>query len=316
MFSKRRKLTITELLAVLLALAAAFLLQGCGKTTKGVSDSGFPMKVTDVLGRQVTINEAPQRIVSLAPDITETLFALGLGDKVVGVTQYCNYPAEAKQKPKVGGFSTPSAELVVAAKPDLVLATSINKDNIPQLEQAGLKVIAVESPNLTQVLEKVRFIGKVTGSVEAANNLVSDMQGRIDRIAAKVSGLSDEQKPVVFFEIWPDPLTTGGAKSFISSLIDTAGGKNIAGDVEQDWFTISPEVVLARDPKVIIACYHGASTQTVEQLKLRKGWEQVAAIKDNRVGFIADENLVMRSGPRVVEGLELIAGIIHPELFK
>ena len=132
MFNKRKP-TIAALLSVFLILSLALLLQGCGKTAKAVSGSGFPMQITDDLGRQVTIKEAPQRIVSLAPAITESLFAMGLGDKVVGVTNYCNYPAEAKTKPKIGGFSTPSAELVVTAKPDLVLATKINESYVPQL---------------------------------------------------------------------------------------------------------------------------------------------------------------------------------------
>jgi iron complex transport system substrate-binding protein len=315
MFSKR-KFVITAQLTALLVISLTFLLQGCAKTTKVVSGSGFPMQITDDLGRLVTIKEAPQRIVSLAPAITETLFALGLGDKLVGVTNYCDYPAEAKTKPKVGGFSTPSAELVVAAKPDLVLATKINESYVPQLEQAGLTVVTIESLNLPQVLGNIQLIGQVTGASEAANNLTADMQKRIDSITTKVSRLPDEQKPAVYFEIWPDPLTTGGSKSFVNSLITMAGGKNIAGDVEQDWVNLSPEMVLARDPKVAILCHHGSSLQTVEQFKSRKGWEQVSAIKNNRIGLVSDENTVVRTGPRVVEGFEYMARLIHPDLIK
>jgi len=312
----KSKITVTALVSVLLILSLTFLLQGCGKTTKVVSGPGFPMRITDDLGRQVTIKEAPQRIVSLAPAITETLFALGLSDKVVGVTNYCDYPAEAKTKPKVGGFSTPSAELVVAAKPDLVLATTINENYVPQLEQAGLTVVTIESLNLAQVLENIRLIGQVTGASEAANNLTADMQKRIDSITTKVSVLPDEQKPAVYFEIWPDPLTTGGSKSFVNSLITMAGGKNIAGDVELDWVNLSPEMVLARDPKVAILCHHGSSLQTVEDFKSRKGWGQVSAIKNNRIGLVSDENTVVRTGPRVVEGFEYMARLIHPDLIK
>lgn len=315
MFSNR-KFVITAQLTALLVISLTLLLQGCGKTTKVVSGTGFPMQITDDLGRLVTIKEAPQRIVSLAPAITETLFALGLGDKVVGVTNYCDYPAEAKTKPKVGGFSTPSAELVVAAKPDLVLATKINESYVPQLEQAGLTVVTIESLNLPQVLENIQLVGQVTGASDAANNLTADMQKRIDSITTKVSRLPDEQKPAVYFEIWPDPLTTGGSKSFVNSLITMAGGKNIAGDVEQDWVNLNPEMVLARDPKVAILCHHGSSLQTVEQFKSRKGWEQVSAIKNNRIGLVSDENTVVRTGPRVVEGFEYMARLIHPDLIK
>lgn len=316
MFSKKKP-TVCALLSLFLILSlAAFLLQGCGNATKQVSGSGFPMQVTDDLGRVVTVKEAPQRIVSLAPAMTEILFALELGDKVVGVTNYCNYPGDAETKPKIGGFSTPSAELVVTAQPDLVLATKINENFIPQLESAGLTVVVIESLDMEQVLEDIKLIGKFTGANETANNLTADMQRRIESVTAKVSGLPDEQKPAVYFEIWPDPLTTGGAKSFVNSLITMAGGKNIAGDVEQDWVNLSPEMVLARDPKVAVLCHHGSSLQTVEEFKSRKGWEQVSAIRNNRIGLVVDENTVVRPGPRMVEGFEFMAMLFHPDLIK
>ena len=224
-------------------------------------------------------------------------------------------PAEALTRPKVGGFATPNAELVVAAQPDLVLAGVIQKDFIRQFEEAGLTVVALESPDLVSTLEKIRLVGRLTGAVEAAESLTGSMQHRIDQVAARVANLSEAEKPTVFFEVWPDPLTTGGAKSYLNSLIVAAGGRNIAGDVNQDWFTYSPEMVLARNPQVIIFSHHGESTQTVEQLKTRKGWEDVAAIKQDRIGYIEDQNLVVRAGPRVVEGLEQIAGYLHPGLF-
>lgn len=311
-----RVFTLTVLFALL--ASAAILFQGCGQrqVSTAPGSSEFPMTIIDDLGRRVTIEKAPQRIVSLAPSFTETLFALGLGDNIAGVTNYCDYPAEAAAKPKVGGFSTPSVELVMAANPNLVLATEINKDYIPQMEKAGLTVVVIESLTLEQTLEKIRLIGQITGAAEAADNMAAGMQQRIDKIAALVKSLPPGPKPGVFFEIWPDPLTTGGAKSFINSLIVAAGGENIAGDVDQDWVKINPEVVIARNPDVIISSYHGASRQTAEQLKLRKGWEQVSAIKNNRVGFIADENMITRAGPRVVDGLESMAGLIHPGLFE
>ncbi|MFX4262397.1 ABC transporter substrate-binding protein [Pelotomaculum propionicicum] len=316
MLDKKKQTLYTVLSVILIISMAAFLLQGCGNAAKPVSGSGFPMQITDDLGRVVTIKEAPQRIVSLAPAMTEILFALDLGDKVVGVTNYCNYPDEAKTKPKVGGFSTPNAELVVTAKPDLVLATKINENFIPQLESAGLTVVVIESLDMVQVLEDIKLVGKFTGAAEAANKLTADMQKRIDSITAKISRLPDEQKPAVYFEIWPDPLTTGGSKSFVNSLITMAGGKNIAGDVEQDWVNLSPEMVLARDPKVAILCHHGSSLQTVEEFKSRKGWEQVSAIRNDRVGLVVDENTVVRPAPRMVEGFEFMAKLFHPDLIK
>ncbi len=313
MFKKRKSIFIA-LLFVSLSLSFTLLLQGCGKPIKSSGGTSFPMQVTDDLGRVITVKEAPGRIVSLAPAITETLFALGLGDRIVGVTNYCDYPAEAATKPKIGGFSTPNTELVVATEPDLVLASTINAGYVPQLEGAGLTVVAVESLDLGDVLDNILLVGRVTGASEEAESLTAGMQKRIETITARVGALPDQQKPAVYFEIWPDPLTTGGAKSFVNSLITAAGGKNIAGDVEQDWVNLSPEIVLARDPQVAILCHHGSSQQTVEEFKSRKGWEQVSAIRNNRVGLIADENTVVRTGPRVVEGFEFIARMIHPDL--
>jgi iron complex transport system substrate-binding protein len=305
--------------AMVIVLMLSFLLVllcACGQVQQETGGADFPLTVTDDLDRQVTIKEEPQRIVSLVPAGTEILFALGLDEKIVGVTEYCDYPAAAAAKPKMGGFSTPSTELIVAARPDLVLATPIQKDFIRQMEGTGLAVVAFEAYDLNEVLAKIRLIGRVTGAVATAEQLVDGMQKRIDAVADKVSGLSEVQKPEVFFEIWPDPLTTGGAKSFLNSLITAAGGKNIAGDIERDWVTYSVEMLLARNPEVIIFSHHGDSRQTAEDIKARQGWEQVAAIKHNRIGHIVDENLVVRAGPRVVEGLEQIAAIIHPEFFN
>ncbi|OPZ73868.1 MAG: Vitamin B12-binding protein precursor [Firmicutes bacterium ADurb.Bin456] len=303
---------------VLLLFFLTILIPGCGKVSPGggsSSGSGFPFTLKDDLGRQVTLNQAPARIVSLVPAQTEILFALGLGDQVVGVTEFCDYPAGALTKPKVGGFATPNAELVVAAQPDLILAGVIQKDFIRQFEEAGLKVIALESPDLPQTLEKIRLVGRLTGVAEVAENLVDEMQRRVNSVTARVGGLTEAEKPTVFFEVWPEPLTTGGARSYLNSLIIAAGGRNIAGDVDKDWFTYSPEMVLAKNPQVIIFCHHGESTQTVEQLKAREGWGDVAAIKEDRIGYIGDQNLVVRAGPRVVEGLEQIARCLHPGLF-
>lgn len=314
-----RKHNAVQVTAFFLAvfLAAGILLSGCAKTTGNVSGGpGFPVTVTDGLGREVTVEKLPERIVSLAPANTEILFALGLGEKVVGVTEYCNYPPEAQDKPKVGGFSSPSVELVVAAEPDLVLVTSMHKEYIPQLENAGLTVVAVEAKNLTGVLDATRLVGKVTGTGNEAGELVRGMQARIDAVAVKVQDIPAAERPVVYFEIWPQPPTTGGANSFLHSLIVAAGGRNVAGDLNKDWVTLTPEMLVAENPDVIIFSHHGSSRQTVEDVKSRPGWENVAAIQNDRVYSIADPDIVEIPGPRVVEGLEEIARCIHPGLFE
>ncbi|MCF8010221.1 MAG: cobalamin-binding protein [Clostridiales bacterium] len=301
---------------VVLLMLVIILLSGCGQTEISTSNSEFPMTFIDDLDRKVTINKVPQRIVSLAPANTENLFSLGLGDKIVGVTRFCNYPPEAKEKPVIGGFSKPNAELVVAANPDLVVATNRHKEFINQLESSGIKVISIEGYELTKILDNIKLIGKITGKSKKAEELVSDMQKRIDRVVVKVKNLSQEEKPSVYFEIWPDPLTTGGAKSLLNNLIETAGGKNIVGDVEKDWVTLNPEVLLAENPKVVIISHHGASKKTLSQVKAREGWKRIEAIKNNRVYYIEDKDIVHLAGPRIVDGLEVVAKCIHPKLFE
>lgn len=310
-----------SLAEVISVLMLCILLQGCG-SEKGQQlpsepggGPGFPVTITDDLGREVTVEKAPRRIVSLAPVNTEILFALGLGDRVVGVTKFCDYPAEAREKPKIGGFSNPSVELITAQRPDLVLGTKMHKNLVNQLEKAGLVVVVLEAERLEDVLKNITIVGKITGSVQEAEQIVSNMQERIDVLTAKLKEISGEQKPTVYFEIWPDPPTTGGAGSFLDSLINAAGGKNVAGDIQKDWVTLNPEVLIEKSPDVIIFSHHGSSGQTVEEFKERKGWEQVAAIKAGRVYLIENPDLVEIPGPRVIKGLEIMARYIHPELF-
>ncbi len=308
---------MTPFLLFVWLLAAVLVLPGCGRQeTREEGGNGFPLKITDDLGREVTVAAEPAKIVSLAPAITEILFALQLDEKVAGVTEYCDYPPQARNKPKVGGFSTPNTELVAAAKPDLVLASTLQADYIRQMEGIGLTVVALEAKDLPGVLEKIRLVGRLAGAGPAAEELASSLQKRIDAVLAKTGGLPEEKRPLVLFEIWPDPLTTGGANSFLHSLIVLAGGRNIAGNIEKDWVALNPEVVLAANPDVIIYTHHGQSRWTAESIAARPGWENIRAVKEGRIGSIEDENLVVRAGPRLVEGLEQTARLIHPELFN
>jgi len=308
---------ITLVLLSIWLLAAVLVLPGCGRReAQETKSGGFPLLITDDLGRSVKIAAEPEKIVSLAPAITEILFALGLDEKVAGVTEYCDYPPKAKDKPKVGGFSTPNTELVAAVKPDLVLASTLQADYIRQMEGIGLTVVALEAKDLPGVLEKIKLVGRLTGKKGPAEELAGSLQRRIDGVAEKTKDLPGERRPLVLFEIWPDPLTTGGAQSFLHNLIVLAGGRNVAGGIEKDWVTLNPEAVLAANPDVIIYTHHGQSRWTAQSIAARPGWENIRAVKEGRIGSIEDENLVVRAGPRLVEGLEQTARLIHPELFN
>ena len=277
----------------------------------------FPAEITDQLGRSITAGESPQRIISLAPSHTEILFALGLGDRLVGVTDYCNYPPEAETKKSIGGFSTPNIEEIVALSPDLIMATSMHETEIiPQLESHGLTVVAFSPKTINDVIAAITLAGQVTGAEEAADELLSDMQKRIKAVTNKTSGLSESEKPRVLYAVWHDPLMTAGSGTLHDDLMRLAGGTNIAHDLTE-YATINLEVVITADPEVMIA---GVGMGTGEDLPLQfvktePRLKDTSARQYNRVYGI-DTDIVGRPGPRIVEALERFAGFIHPELFK
>lgn len=311
---------VCSALLIIFFLLGVFLGSGCGKKEVAVSPGKeslqFPLTVQDDLGRQVKVTKKPERIVSLSPSNTEILFALGLDKQIAGVTKYCDYPSEALKKPKVGGFADPSLELIVNAKPDLVLAGSIHRELVQRLEELKIHVVVLEPKSIEQVLEKITLAGKVTGANTEAQNLVKNLQKQINEVKAKVKNLPEDKKPRVFFELYQDPLTTIGGKSYIHDLLTAAGGKNITGSLKQEWLTYSTEQILAQDPEVIIFVRMHGSKQMAEQVKRRPNWQNISAVKNDRVYYLSNENIVLRPGPRLGEGLKTLAGMIHPDIFK
>jgi len=275
-----------------------------------------PGAIVDDLGRSVSIKEIPQRIISLVPSNTEILFALGLGDKVVGVTEFCNYPAEVLDKEKVGGFSTPDIEKIIALQPDLILAGSIHaKEVIPALEEWGLTVFALAPENLDGILKDIEVVGKITGKGEEASKLVAQMEARIEAITDKTERLKLQERPSVFFITWHDPLKSMGSKSFPHELIEKAGGVNIFQDVEERNFQVEFETVVYCDPQVIIVTVgHAAGeAKAFEWAKEEPRLKVTEAGKNSRI-FPLDTGLT-RCGPRAVDALEEFAKFIHPEIF-
>lgn len=273
-----------------------------------------PVTIVDDLGRLVTIEKTPERIVSLAPSNTEILFALGLGEKVVGVTDFCDYPPEAKEKEKIGGFATLDIEKIIALAPDLILATGIHgKEVIPLLERRGLTVVALEPKDLVGILYDIVMVGKITGEEEEAFELVAQMEIRIEAVTEKTKPLPEEKKSRVFWVIWPEPIWTTGRGTFIHELIVKAGGKNIFEDLE-GWKTVDLEAVIERDPEVIIGTAKHGVSKPAEWAKTEPRLAVTTARKNDRV-YAVEGDLVERPGPRIVEGLEEVAKCIHPEIF-
>jgi len=312
--------------ATLLLLASALLIglfTACTPmpeepVSPGQSETAFPLTVTDQTGREVRIENTPERIVSLAPGNTEIVYALGLEERLIGVTEFCNYPQAAKDKPKVGGFSTVDIEKVVETQPDLILAANIHKEEvIPRLEGLGLTVLALEPKTLDEVLDAITLVGKCTDKQEGATQLVAEMEKRIKAITDKTENLTQGEKPRVFYIIWHNPLMTVGSETRIHQLIEAAGGTNIAQNLSEEYPTMSLEAVIMANPQIIIAGsgMGGGASLPYQFALAEERFGGMEARINNRI-YEIDTDLVGRPGPRIVDGLEQLAKIIHPELFE
>ena len=276
-----------------------------------------PIEIIDQLGRTVKLERTPQRIISLAPTNTEILFALGLADRVIGVTDYCDYPPEAKEKSSIGGFSTPNIEEIIALSPDLIMAAPRHEDKIiPQLEARGLTVLGLAPKTLDLMLDAITLVGEVTGEEEKSAELLTDLQNRIKAVTDKTNNLSEDKRPRVFYLTWHDPLKTSGLGTLAQELIEKAGGRNIFSDVSGTQ-SVNLETLVARDPQVMIAGIGMGSGEdkTLQYLTTESRLKNTEAGKNDRIYGI-DMDITGRGGPRLVDGLEQFAVFLHPELFE
>jgi len=262
--------------------------------------------VTDGLGRSVQVPAQPQRIVSLAPSVTEILFALDAGDRVVGVTSYCDYPPEARQKPPVGDTLKPSFEKMVALKADLVIISTASQieASFRRLEELGIPVYVTNPRSIDGVIESIDKLGELIGARERAHELTDELRRRIATIETRVSDVS---RPSVLVILGTEPLITVGAGSFINDLINRAGARSISAEEKTDYPQYSIETVIARQPEIILL--QAGGNELTARLR------QTPAARSNRVYHI-DDDLLQRPGPRIVDGLERIAAKLHPELFN
>ena len=254
-----------------------------------------------------------QRFVSIAPSTTEILFSLGLDDEIVGVTTFCNYPSQAKDKEKVGMFSQPDIEKILSLKPDMIFATGLEQASIVEkLKQLGLKAYVSDPSNMQELFISIKEIGEITSREKEALGLINQMKAKIEQIGIKVESIPKERRPKVFIEIWYDPLMTAGKGSFVDELITLAGGINIAHDTPQAYSCFSAEQVIKRNPDCIILGYM-VKERTFDRVRGRLGWEEIKAVKNNRIYKDIDPDLFLRSGPRLVEGLEEIYKRLYPK---
>ena len=289
-----------------------------GPTEEPMSESIWPMTLTDGLGREVVLEKVPERIVSLSPSNTEVLYAAGAGPLVVGNTEYCDYPEEAQSVTKVGGFSASSisVETIVSLNPDLVFAGDTDHQPvIDALEAAGFPVYSVKANTFEDVYANLELVGLLTGNETVAAQVVDDMKSRIAAVEEKIATVPQEERPTVFWEVWDEPLLTSGPNTFSAQMVEIAGGINIFPDLTEDYPQISVEEVVSRNPDVIMGPDTHGDKLVVGELAARPGWEGITAVTDGRI-YLIDGDTSSRPGPRLVDALEEIAASLYPDLFK
>jgi len=291
-------------------LAAAVLLG------LAIASPAAALTLRDMLGREVTLAAPPRRIVSLVPSVTEIVFSLGAEKRLVGRTDFCDYPPAVRTKPSVGGMVNPSLETLVALKPDLVVATDEGnrEETVRQLERLRIPTYLVHANRIAETIELITRVGELTGRTAEVPRLVGEMQRRIETIRRMVAPFP---RPRVLYVLWPDPLIVPGRASMLTELIDVAGGASITASDGDAYPRFSLEAAVARAPEVIILADHSTGSSTAGRSAPEK-WQQLVSVPAIRAGRLhsADLSLLHRYGPRVPEGLEMLARIIHPEAFK
>lgn len=247
------------------------------------------------------------RIVSVTPATTEIACALGLENELVGVSTFCDYPPSVKKKEKIGSFSDPNIEKIIMLKPDAVLATGLEQAQaVEKMKKLGLNVITVEPGDFEGLFRSVTEIGKACGKEKRAYELVHDMRRALDSLGASISGIDVSSRPKVYFEIWNDPVMTAGRGSFIDEMISAAGGVNIAKDTGRPFSQFSAELVVERDPDVIILGYMAGGRSAAASIGKRAGWSGIKAVKSGRVYDDIDPDTLFRPGPRLIEGVRAL----------
>lgn len=256
------------------------------------------------------VPQNPSRLISLAPSITETLYALGAGDRIVGDTDYCDYPPEARLKPHVGAILNPSLEKIVALKPDLVLgiAEANRRETADQLERLGIPLYGLTAHSVEETLNSIEDLGRVLGRGPQAQELVQGLRRRV--VAVKQDG-DHAPHPKVLFVVWYRPLITAGPHTFIADAIRIAGGISISDDLSGEWPRLSLEDALHRDPDIILFPKSESFSPSLDEFQQLPGWKDFRAVKNHRMYFVSDT--INRPSPRLIDAMEEVARILHSE---
>lgn len=275
-------------------------------------------EMRDEMGRSVRVAARVERIVSLAPNVTETLYALGLAEKLAGVSDFCDYPPDARSKPRVGGVLNPSIEAIVALRPDVVLAakTANRRETVESLERLGIPVYTTAPGNVAEILTSVRHVAEVCGISSRGEELAASLSLRLDALRATLTGRKPRR---VLFVVWTDPLVTIGPGTFLADALRYAGAESVVSDVAQEWPRLNLEEMVRLQPEYLVfADSHSESSSEAlaaraSELATRPGWRRLAAVKEKRIVIISDA--INRPAPRLVDAIEQLARALHPEAF-
>lgn len=310
------KVQAAIVLLLIIAAGAAGLYLTSIRTQPTGTIVSYPFTFTDDLGRNVTLSKAPQRIVSLVPSATEIVFAVGAGDKVVGVTRYDVYPPELVDKVKagtvvsVGGGFDPDIEKITALKPDIILVdgpSHVGSKPLTKLKELGFTIVALNANSIEGVLKDIGLVGKIVGNTPQADKVIATMNAKINFVVSKTS---NAPKVKVYIENWPDPLFSVGPGSLQNEMVEKSAGINILSDLTGSR-QVNAEAVIERNPDVIIMFHNQTS---IDDLKKRPGWDQINAVKNNKV--FQSTAYEGAPNPRIADSLQKMAKFIHPELFQ
>ena len=270
--------------------------------------------VTDGYGRSVRVPVNPSRIVSLAPSLTETVYALGAESRLVGDTDYCDYPPDAQKKPKVGGVVNPNLEEIAALHPDLVLLSKEGNllETVRALDDLGIPNYATDAHSIAQIISSIQRLAAVLDVETAGKTLTNDLQQRLDALQSRLSGVPPKR---VLFVVWPEPLMSVGQKTFVADALRKAGAISVV-DSNQDWPQVSLEEIARLQPDFLVfaSSHTGAGDHDFEELANRPGWQILDAVRNRHFAVVSEA--IIRPSPRIVSVIEDLAHQLHPDVFQ
>jgi len=253
------------------------------------------------------------RIVSLAPNVTEIIYKLGLQEQLVGATDYCDYPPEAKQIERVAGFGDPNIEKLFSLKPDLILGTELEEKDLQQvMEGEGARVLLTPIDSFESLFAAFHKIAEAVHRPDAAERVVAHMKKELRETASRFKDVPEGQRPRLYIEVWHDPVRTAGSKSFLNEVVTRAGGVNVAAELDSAHPAVNPEKVIEWDPDVILICYMTPGVNLAEQVAGRIGWKKIKAVSNGRVISDINPDMVLRPGPRLAQAVKEISERLYP----